>query len=66
MIISEHYNEKETRSSKVYKNNHSYMIELYEGARLLGRIPANRAAKAEDLAEEWVLNKLNIQEITKL
>jgi len=65
LITSEHWNEEGTKNSKIIKRGHSYMVELYHNENLLGRIPTERAAKAEDLAEEWVLNKLNIQEVTK-
>lgn len=65
MILGEYWNEEKTKNSKVHKRDHSYMIELYHNDKLLGRIATARAAKAEDLAEDWVLDKLNLQEVTK-
>jgi|TARA_B110000908_G_C10193602_1_gene421751 hypothetical protein len=63
MTISEHWDEEKTKHSKVIQRKHDYVVEIYHNGELLGRLPEIRATKAEDLAEEWVLNKLNIQEV---
>mgnify|MGYP003635751635 CR=1 FL=1 len=65
-LVSEHWSDDKNKYSKVYMHDQGHLVELYSCSKIKGRLSVVRLKKAEDLAESWVLNELNLQEVTKI